>query len=204
MENDPMEHIQKFLSDARTVIDRIDRAAIETTINILARVREDGGRVFFLGVGGGAANASHAVGDFRKIGGFEAYTPADNVAELSARTNDEGWESAFVEWLKGSRLGPNDAVFVLSVGGGNPELGLSANIARAVSFAKSVGAKVLGIVGKDGGFTARHADACVVVPTVDPGAVTPHVEAAQALVLHLLVSDPRLKLSQMKHESLDR
>lgn len=199
-----MEHIRKFLSDARAVIDRLDTAAIEKTIGLLARVREDGGRLFFLGVGGGAANASHAVADFRKIGGFEAYTPADNVSELSARTNDEGWETGFVEWLKGSRLRENDAVFVLSVGGGNPELGLSDNIARAVVYAKRVGAKVLGVVGKDGGFTLRYADACILVPTVDPGGVTPHVEAAQALVVHLLVSDPRLKAFEMKHESLDR
>jgi len=199
-----MEHIQKFLNDAQTVIDRIDRAAIEKMIDLLAKVRAAGGRVFFLGVGGGAANASHAVADFRKIGGFQAYTPADNMAELSARTNDEGWETVFVEWLKGSRLAANDALFVLSVGGGNPEIGLSGNIARAVTYARSKGAKVLGVVGLDGGVTARAADACLVIPTVDPGAVTAHTEAAQALVLHLLVSHPRLKTSEMKHESLDR
>jgi len=199
-----MEHIQKFLNDAQTVIDRFDRAAIEKMIDLLAGVRAAGGRVFFLGVGGGAANASHAVADFRKIGGFQAYTPADNVAELSARTNDEGWETVFVEWLKGSRLAENDAVFVLSVGGGNPEIGLSGNIARAVTYARSKGAKVLGVVGLDGGFTARAADACLVVPTVDPGAVTAHTETAQALILHLLVSHPRLKTSEMKHESLGR
>jgi len=199
-----MEHIQKFLNDSQTVIGRLDRAVIEKMIDLLAGVRAAGGRVFFLGVGGGAANASHAVADFRKIGGFQAYTPADNVAELSARTNDEGWETVFVEWLKGSRLAENDAVFVLSVGGGNPEIGLSGNIARAVTYARSKGAKVLGVVGLDGGFTARAADACLVVPTVDPGAVTAHTETAQALVLHLLVSHPRLKTSEMKHESLDR
>jgi len=199
-----MRHIQKFLSDARTVIGQIDPAAIEKTIDLLARVREEKGRLFFLGVGGGAANASHSVADFRKIGGFEAYTPSDNVAELSARTNDEGWETGFVEWLKGSRLGKSDAVFVLSVGGGTPELGLSDNIARAVIYAKSVGAKVLGVVGKDGGLTARYADACIIVPTVDPGVVTPYVEAAQSLVVHLMVNHPRLKAFEMKHESLNR
>jgi D-sedoheptulose 7-phosphate isomerase len=199
-----MEHIRKFLSNARNIIDRLDRLALEKMIDLLAGVREAGGRVFFLGVGGGAANASHAVADFRKIGGFQAYTPADNVAELSARTNDEGWESVFVEWLKGSRLAAKDAVFILSVGGGNPEINVSGNIARAVSYARDMGAKVLGVVGLEGGVTARAADACLIVPAVDPATVTAHTEAAQALILHLLVSHPRLKISEMKHESLDR
>jgi len=199
-----MEHIQQFLGDAQTVVGKLDRGVIDKMIGLLVGVRKGGGRVFFLGVGGGAAQASHAVGDFRKIGGFEAYTPGDNVAELSARTNDEGWESVFIDWLKASRLGEKDAVFILSVGGGNPELGLSENIARAAAYAKQVGAKVLGIVGKDGGATARQAEACLLVPTVDPAAVTPHVEAAQSLVLHLLVSHPRLKIQEMKHESLSR
>ncbi|MBN2207235.1 MAG: SIS domain-containing protein [Candidatus Aminicenantes bacterium] len=196
--------MRKFLGDARAVIDRLSPEAIEKTVGFLLGVRTAGGRLFFLGVGGGAANASHAAADFRKFGGFEAYAPADNVAELSARTNDEGWETVFIEWLKGSRLGAADAVFVLSVGGGTPELGLSDNIARAVDYAKSVGAKVLGVVGKDGGRTARRADACIVVPTVDPAAVTLHVEAAQALIVHLLVGDPRLKKTETKHESLRR
>jgi D-sedoheptulose 7-phosphate isomerase len=200
----PIDHVRKFLGDARTVIDRLSPDAIDKTVGVLLGVREAGGRLFFLGVGGGAANASHAAADFRKTGGFEAYAPSDNVAELSARTNDEGWETVFVEWLKGSRLRADDAVFVFSVGGGTPELGLSDNIARAVGYAKSVGAKVLGVVGKDGGCTARRADACIVVPTVDPAAVTPQVEAAQALIIHLLVSDPRLKRSETKHESLGR
>jgi len=199
-----MEYIRKFLNDARTVIDRLDLGAIARMIDLLVRVREDGGRVFFLGVGGGAAHASHAVSDFRKFCGLESYSPLDNISEFSARTNDEGWETTLVEWLKGSRLGRNDAVFVFSVGGGTPELGLSGNIARAVDLAGSVGAKVLGVVGKDGGHTARQADACLIVPIADRDTVTPHVEAAQALVLHLLVSHPRLRILPMAHESLVR
>jgi D-sedoheptulose 7-phosphate isomerase len=199
-----MEHIQKFLDEAQTVVERLDRGMIDKMVGLLAGVRQGGGRVFFLGVGGGAANASHAAADFRKIGGFEAYAPTDNVAELSARTNDDGWASVFADGLRASRLGEKDAVFVLSVGGGNPDLGLSENIARAAAYARRVGAKVLGIVGKDGGATARQAEACLLVPTVNPAAVTPHVEAAQALVLHLLVSHPRLKTQETKHESLSR
>ena len=165
-------------------------------------MRESGGRLFFIGVGGSAANCSHAVNDFRKIAGFEAYTPVDNVSELTARTNDEGWDGVFAEWLKGSRLRDTDAVFVMSVGGGNLEAGVSGNVVRALEYAKQIGARVVGIVGRDGGYTARVADACVIVPTVNAQTVTPHTEAFQAVIWHLLVSHPALKARQTKWEAM--
>jgi len=165
-------------------------------------VRERGGRLFILGVGGSAANASHAVNDFRKIAGIEAYAPTDNVAELTARTNDEGWASVFAEWLRGSRLQARDCLFILSVGGGNLEKNVSPNLVAALQLAKEVGARVIGIVGKDGGHTAKVADACVIVPTVNPGSITPHSEAFQAVVWHLFVSHPSLKAAQTKWESV--
>jgi D-sedoheptulose 7-phosphate isomerase len=168
---------------------------------LLARVKADGGRIFFLGVGGSAGNCSHAVNDFRKIVGIESYAPTDNVSELTARTNDEGWASVFVEWLKISKLLAKDAIFIFSVGGGNLEKNISPNLVTALQYAKSVGAKVMGVVGRDGGYTAQVADACVIVPTVNPENVTPHSEAFQAVVWHLLVSHPKLKANQTKWES---
>lgn len=174
---------------------------LEKMAELLGQVRERGGRLFFLGVGGSAANASHAVNDFRKIAGFECYAPTDNVSELTARTNDEGWSSVFVEWLRGSRLKKEDAVFVFSVGGGNLEKNVSPNLVSALQYAKEVGSAVLGIVGRDGGFTATVADACCVIPTVNPGNVTPHSEAFQGVLWHLLVSHPKLKIEQTKWES---
>jgi D-sedoheptulose 7-phosphate isomerase len=170
-------------------------------VDHLHEVRSRGGRLFFLGVGGSAANASHAVNDFRKIADIEAYAPTDNVSELTARTNDEGWASVFVEWLRGSRLKPEDAVMVFSVGGGNIEKNVSPNLVSALLYAEKVGAKILGIVGRDGGYTAQVADACCVIPTVNPQNVTPHSEAFQAVVWHLFVSHPKLKVQQTKWES---
>ena len=175
--------------------------AIEKCADELARVRERGGRLFILGVGGSAANASHAVNDFRKICGFEAYAPTDNVSELTARTNDDGWATIFVEWLKGSRLNAKDGLLIFSVGGGNLEKNVSPNLVSAIQLAKKAGAAVVGIVGREGGFTAKEATACVIVPTVNPTHVTPHSEAFQAVVWHLLVSHPKLKVGQTKWES---
>ena len=192
---------ERYLAEAATVVARLDPAAIEALASRLVELRERGGRLFFLGVGGSAANASHAVNDFRKIAGFEAYTPVDNVAELTARINDDGWETSYVEWLRGSRLSARDLVFVLSVGGGDLERKVSPNLVRALEHAKAVGAGVCGIVGRDGGFTARVADACVIVPTIRPESVTPHAEAFQGVILHLLVSHPSLQRAAMKWES---
>lgn len=197
-----MEFIDTYLQEVRDIVDRIDKASIEKLIQYLVEIRERGGRLFFLGVGGSAANASHAVNDFRKICGFEAYSPLDNVSELSARINDDGWESVFVEWLKQSRLSANDGIFVFSVGGGNLEKNISVNLVKALEFARERGAKILGIVGRDGGYTAKCADACVIVPTISPGSVTAHAEAFQAVVWHLLVSHPDLKSCEMKWESV--
>ena len=174
--------------------------AIERVADTLAAVRERGGRLFFLGVGGSAGNCGHAVNDFRKLAGFEAYAPTDNVSELTARTNDEGWDTVFAAWLKGSRLRQEDALFVFSVGGGSLEKNISPNLVRAIEYAKEVGATVLGVVGRDGGYTARVADACVIVPTVNPETITPHAEAFQAVVWHLLVSHPKLKAAATKWE----
>jgi D-sedoheptulose 7-phosphate isomerase len=177
---------------------------IEAMVDELVALRGRGGRLFFLGVGGGAGHASHAVNDFRKLAGFECYTPTDNVAELTARVNDEGWETSFAEWLKGSRIGAADGVFVFSVGGGSVERRLSMNIVRALELAKSVGASVFGVVGRDGGYTAQVADACVIVPVREPEHVTPFTEAFQAVVWHLLVSHPKLQAAPPKWESLEK
>jgi D-sedoheptulose 7-phosphate isomerase len=196
-----MTYAATHLREAAEVLARLDTDAIERMAALLAGVREGGGRLFFLGVGGSAANCSHAVNDFRKICGFEAYAPTDNVAELTARTNDEGWPSVFVEWLKVSRLGPRDAVFVFSVGGGDVERNVSPNLVHALQHAKQVGAKIAGVVGRDGGYTAQVADACVLVPTVNPDTITPHAEAFQAVIWHLLVSHPALKTAATKWES---
>lgn len=196
-----MTYSERHLGEASAILQRLDTESIERIAELLAGVKREGGRLFFLGVGGSAGNCSHAVNDFRKIAGIESYAPTDNVSELTARTNDEGWASVFVEWLRTSRLGPRDAVFVLSVGGGDVERNVSPNLVLALQHAKAVGAKVTGIVGRDGGYTARVADACVVVPTVNPETVTPHSEAFQAVIWHLLVSHPGLKASQTKWES---
>jgi len=179
---------------------QLDAQTIERVATELAAVRERGGRLFILGVGGSAANASHAVNDFRKICGFEAYAPTDNVSELTARTNDEGWHTVFSEWLRGSRLQTNDALLIFSVGGGNLEKNVSPNLVSALDFARETGATILGVVGRDGGYTAKSATACVIIPTVNAEHVTPHAEAFQAVIWHLLVSHPKLKLNQTKWE----
>mgnify|MGYP001576762832 CR=1 FL=1 len=196
-----MSYVADYCREAVEILGKIDQGQIESMISILLNVREKGGRLFFLGVGGSAANCSHAVNDFRKIGGFEAYTPVDNVSELTARTNDEGWTTVFEGWLKGSRLGIRDAVIVFSVGGGSKERNISANLVFALDYAKSQHAKILGIVGRDGGYTARMADACVIVPTVNSATVTPHAESFQAVVWHMIVSDPRIMVMSNKWES---
>ncbi len=195
-----MSYSAQHLAEAGDIIVRLDPATLEKMVEHLLRIRDQGGRLFFLGVGGSAANASHAVNDFRKIAGFEAYAPTDNVSELTARTNDEGWQSVFVEWLRGSRLRREDGLFVFSVGGGSLEKNVSPNLVSALEFAKEVGATVFGIVGRDGGYTAKVADVCCIVPTVNPQNVTPHAEAFQAVIWHLLVSHPKLKLQQTKWE----
>ena len=197
-----MTYSEKHLNEVRQIIESIDVEAIESMVKLLAQVRTDGGRLFFLGVGGSAGNCSHAVNDFRKIAGFESYAPTDNVSELTARTNDEGWDTVFVEWLKTSRLSERDAIFVFSVGGGDLEKNVSPNLVRALQYAKAVGAGITGVVGRDGGFTATVADVCVIVPTVNPETITPHAEAFQAVVWHLLVSHPGLKASKTKWESI--
>lgn len=196
-----MSFVRQFLDEARAVLDRLDENAIEDVAGLLAAARDRGGRLFILGVGGSAANASHAVNDFRKIAGIEAYAPTDNVSELTARTNDEGWPAVFEQWLAVSRLRAEDALLVFSVGGGDSEKQVSPNLVRALDYAKSVGARIAGIVGRDGGHTARLADACVIVPTVNPQHVTPHTEAFQAVLWHLLVSHPALKRSETRWES---
>ena len=196
-----MTYTQQHLEEASRIIAELDTSAIESMAELLAKVREDGGRLFFLGVGGSAGNCSHAVNDFRKIVGLESYAPTDNVSELTARTNDEGWDTVFVEWLKTSRLGPKDAVFVFSVGGGNLEQNVSPNLVKALQHACDVDARITGVVGRDGGFTATVADVCLVVPTVNPQTITPHSEAFQAVIWHLLVSHPVLKARQTKWES---
>lgn len=197
-----MTFSQQFLDEAIAVIGGLDREAIEKLASLIAATRAGGGRLFILGVGGSAGNASHAVNDFRKIAGIEAYAPTDNVSELTARTNDEGWATVFEAWLKVSRLRAEDMILVFSVGGGNLEKQVSPNLVMALQYAKSVGAKIGGIVGRDGGFTAKAADVCVIVPVVNPDHITPHSEAFQAVVWHLLVSHPKLKAAQTKWEGV--
>ncbi len=197
-----MSFTQKHLQEAVQIIQKLDVAAIEKMARLLADIRAEGGRLFFLGVGGSAGNCSHAVNDFRKIAGIESYAPTDNVSELTARANDDGWATIFVEWLKTSRLSANDGLFVLSVGGGDLEANISPNLVEALRYGRSVGAKIAGIVGRDGGFTARVADVCVIVPVANPETITPHTEAFQAVIWHLLVSHPLLKASQTKWESV--
>jgi D-sedoheptulose 7-phosphate isomerase len=199
-----MSYAERYLQEASEIIRKLDTTAIERVASLLAQIKADGGRLFFLGVGGSAANCSHAVNDFRKIAGVECYAPTDNVAELTARTNDEGWESVFAEWLKVSRISARDALFIMSVGGGNVERNISTNLVCAIQLAKKVGAKVTGVVGRDGGFTARAADVCVIVPTVNEETITPHSEAFQALIWHLLVSHPLLKENQTTWEAVTK
>ena len=196
-----MSYALQHLKEASEIIEKMDVAAIEKMAELLATVKAEGGRIFFLGVGGSAGNCSHAVNDFRKIVGIECYAPTDNVSELTARTNDDGWPSVFVEWLKVSKLIAKDALFIFSVGGGNLEKNISPNLVEAIKLAKAMGAKVTGVVGRDGGYTAQAADACVIIPTVNPDTITPHSEAFQAVVWHLLVSHPKLKVNQTKWES---
>ena len=196
-----MSFAKDFLVEVQQVVAQLNADAIENCANELAKVRERGGRLFILGVGGSAANASHAVNDFRKICGFEAYAPTDNVSELTARTNDDGWATIFAEWLKGSRINAKDGLLIFSVGGGNLEKNVSPNLVSAIQLARKAGAAVIGIVGRDGGYTTKEATACVIIPTVNPAHVTPHSEAFQAVVWHLLVSHPKLKVGQTKWES---
>ena len=197
-----MNHSQQFLSEARQIIDQIDPDITERMVSLIDQTRQLHGRLFIIGVGGSAANASHAVNDFRKIVGIEAYAPTDNVSELTARTNDEGWPSVFVEWLKVSRLQANDLILVLSVGGGSLEKNVSPNLVTALQFALEIGTTIIGIVGRDGGYTAKVANACLIIPTINPDHITPHAEAFQAVVWHLLVSHPTLKIQQTRWESL--
>jgi D-sedoheptulose 7-phosphate isomerase len=197
-----MTFTRRFLEQVSAIAAQLDVDAVERMAAVLEEVRSGNGRLFFLGVGGGAGHASHAVNDFRKIAGIECYTPTDNVSELTARINDEGWDNSFVAWLRGSRLSSRDGIFVFSVGGGSLEKQVSVNIANAVDLARAVGAKVLGVVGRDGGHTARYGSAVVIVPTVDPGLVTPHTEAFQAVIWHLLVSHPLLARNATKWESV--
>lgn len=196
-----MSYVKQHLLEAIEIIQKMDIDAIEDIVDLLAKVKEEGGRVFFLGVGGSAGNCSHAVNDFRKIVGIESYAPTDNVSELTARTNDEGWASIFVEWLKISKLTSKDALFIFSVGGGNLEKNISPNLVEACKYARFIDSKIVGVVGRDGGYTAKVANACVIVPTVNVDTVTPHSEAFQAVVWHLLVSHPKLKTRQTKWES---
>jgi D-sedoheptulose 7-phosphate isomerase len=197
-----MNYIVEHLAEAAQVLQKLDIDSIERMTDILANTRQSGGRLFILGVGGSAANASHAVNDFRKICGMEAYAPTDNVAELTARTNDEGWDSVFVEWLRGSRLNGKDCILVFSVGGGNKEINVSTNLVHALAYAKEQQTKVIGIVGRDGGYTAQVADACCLIPVVNPANTTPHTEAFQAVIWHALVSHPKLKTTETKWESV--
>jgi D-sedoheptulose 7-phosphate isomerase len=196
------DYVDQYLLDAQEIITRLDRKAVRRALDLLVKLKQRQGRLFILGVGGGAGHASHAVNDFRKIAGIEAYAPTDNVSELTARINDEGWENVFLRWLEGSRLGPQDAVLVFSVGGGSQDKQVSTNLIQALRLAQVRGARILGIVGRDGGFTAEVADAAIVIPTVNAATVTPHTESMQAVVWHLLVSHPDLKAHEMKWESL--
>ncbi len=196
-----MSYAKQHLTEAVDIINQLDVNAIEKMADLLAHVKETGGRIFFLGVGGSAGNCGHAVNDFRKIVGIESYAPTDNVSELTARTNDEGWATIFVEWLKISKLTAKDMLFIFSVGGGNLEKNISPNLVEALKYGKQIGSKIIGVVGRDGGYTAQVADACAIIPTVNPDNVTPHSEAFQGVVWHLLVSHPKLKAKQTKWES---
>jgi D-sedoheptulose 7-phosphate isomerase len=198
-----MDFINQYLNEAKQVLAQLNPKQIEQVVNILAETRDQQARLFILGVGGSAANASHAVNDFRKIAGIEAYTPTDNVSELTARLNDDGWASVFKQWLVVSRLRANDLLLILSVGGGDLERNISPNLVEALQYAKTVGSKVIGIVSRDGGYTAQVADACIMIPTFNAETITPHAEAFQAVIWHLLVSHPKLKTHVTKWESID-
>jgi D-sedoheptulose 7-phosphate isomerase len=199
-----MNYSEQYFNDAVEILKHMDSEAVERMVEVLVNTRSAGGRLFILGVGGGAGHASHAVCDFRKIGGFEAYAPSDNVSELTARINDDGWDTAYANWLRGSRINSKDTVLVFSVGGGDENRNVSTNLVRALQFAKAAGARICGVVGRDGGYTAQVADACVLIRVASPQTVTPHTEAFQALVWHLLVSHPRLKVAEMKWESVQK
>ncbi|MBI2155895.1 MAG: SIS domain-containing protein [Candidatus Rokubacteria bacterium] len=199
-----MSYVETYLKEAAEIAGRLDASQIQRMVDLLVALRARRGRLFVLGVGGSAGNASHAVNDFRKICGIEAYTPVDNVSELTARVNDDGWESVFSRWLEVSRLSKEDLIFVLSVGGGDLERNVSPNLVRALQYAKRQGAAICGVVGRDGGYTAKVADACVIIPTVNPATVTPHAEAFQPVIWHLLVSHPALQAAPMKWESIGR
>jgi D-sedoheptulose 7-phosphate isomerase len=196
-----MTFTAQYLNEATKIIELLDQTTIEKMVNLLVDLRTRGGRLFFLGVGGGAGHASHAVNDFRKIAGIESYAPSDNVSELTARVNDEGWDTTYAAWLMTSKLSSNDMLFVFSVGGGDLERNISPNLVKAMQYSKKVGAKVLGVVGRDGGFTAKVAEACVIVPTVNPKSVTTHTESFQAVIWHLIVSHPKLLATEMKWEA---
>ncbi len=196
------DFIEQHLQETTSIVAALDRQALQGMVDLLLKVRARNGRLFFLGVGGSAANASHAVNDFRKLAGFESYCPTDNVSELTARTNDEGWATVFAAWLQVSRLTANDALFIMSVGGGDEKNNVSPNLVEAIRYAKKTGASVMGIVGRDGGYTAREADACVIIPTVNAGSITPHTEAFHAVVWHLLITHPAIKQNATKWESL--
>jgi D-sedoheptulose 7-phosphate isomerase len=200
---DLKDYINIYLNEVSEITSKLDKAEIEKMISVILKVKKDQGRIFMLGVGGSAGNASHAVNDFRKIAGIECYAPTDNVSELTARVNDDGWDSSFVNWLKGSRLNNKDCIFIFSVGGGNLEKNVSVNIVNSLKYAKETGSSVIGIVGKDGGYTAKVADACVIIPTVNKDTITPHSEAFQATIWHLLVTHPAIKENEMKWESVD-
>jgi D-sedoheptulose 7-phosphate isomerase len=199
-----MSFAEEYIAETIDIVGRLDAGAIDRLAGALAAVRNAGGRLFILGVGGSAGHASHAVNDFRKICGFECYAPTDNVSELTARINDEGWETSFIEWLKVSRLSGRDAIMIFSVGGGNVEKNVSVNLVRSIDHARQCGARVFGIVGKDGGYTKNVADECVLIPTASPDRITPHTEGLCAVVWHLLVSHPALKVAQTKWESVGR
>ena len=199
-----MIYSDAHLSEVIEIIKKIETKQIEKMVELILNVRNEKGRIFFLGVGGSAGNCSHAVNDFRKIIGIESYAPTDNVSELTARTNDEGWSTIFSEWLKVSNLNPKDLIFVFSVGGGNLEKNISPNLVEALKYGKLIGCKLVGVVGRDGGYTSKVADVCVIIPTVNEKTITPHTEAFQAVVWHLIVSHPKLKLNETKLESVSK
>lgn len=197
-----MNYVAQYIREATEILALVDESAVERTADLLLELRQRSGRLFLLGVGGGAGHASHAVCDFRKITQIEAYSASDNISELTARVNDEGWDTCYANWLRGSRLNDADMVFVFSVGGGDAKQNISANLVRALEYARNVGATICGVVGRDGGYTAQVADACVLIPVVNSSAITPHTEAFQAMIWHLLVSHPKLKMAETKWESV--
>ena len=198
-----MEYANRYFEEVQAIAQQIDLDKVERMVQIILQVKKNEGRIFFIGVGGSAANCTHAVNDFRKIGGIECYTPNDNVAELTARTNDEGWDTVYAPWLECSHLSYKDAVFVFSVGGGSKEKNVSVNLIHALNHAKKVSAKIIGVTGRDGGHTGKVADACVVIPTQSPDTITPHAEAWQAVIWHMLVTDPRIMAMSNKWESIE-